>query len=192
MNVYDTTLKRRTIRRFKQKPIPPDVLKKIVNAGRLAPSSANMQPIEYIIIDRTGLVERVFDTLKWAGYITPAGDPPEGNRPVAYIIVLSNKEKNPGSSERDAAASIENMILVSLEEDIGSCWMGAIDRDQLKNILKLPEHIIIDSVLSLGYSDESPTTEELKDSVKYWKDENGILHVPKRKLEDVLFYNGYL
>ncbi len=66
MTVYGTTLKRRTIRRFKQKPIPSETLRKLVNAGRLAPSSANLQPIEYIVIDDIDLGERVFGILKWA------------------------------------------------------------------------------------------------------------------------------
>ena len=191
MNVHEAAVKRRTIRRFKQELISFEILKKIVNTGRLAPSSANLQPVEYVIIDKPDLVEKVFDTLKWAGYITPAGNPPPDQRPVAYIVVLTNKEKNSGNCERDAAAAIENMILVALEEGIGSCWLGAIDRDKISRMLELPEHIFVDSVLALGYSNESPKVEEMQDSVKYWKDEEGVLHVPKRKLEDVLFYNGY-
>ncbi|MBS1258626.1 MAG: FMN reductase (NADPH) [Candidatus Scalindua arabica] len=191
MNVYEAIIKRRTIRRFKQKTIPFETLKKLVNAGRLAPSSANLQPIEYIVIDGSDQVEKVFGTLKWAGYISPAGNPPPGEKPVAYIIVLANKKKNPGNCERDAAAAIENMILVAMEEGIGSCWLGSIDFNKLTDILELPEHIKIDSVLALGYSNESPRIEEIKDSVKYWKDETGTLHVPKRKINDVLFYNKY-
>lgn len=191
MNVYEATIKRRTIRRFKQKPIPFETLKKLVNAGRLAPSSANLQPIEHIVIDSSDFVEKVFETLKWAGYISPDGNPPSGEKPVAYIIVLANKKKNPCNCERDAAAAIENMILVAIEEGIGSCWLGSIDINKLTDILELPEHIKIDSVLALGYSNESPQIEEIKDSVKYWKDEAGTLHVPKRKIDDTLFYNKY-
>ena len=191
MNVYEAVIKRRTIRRFKQEPISFEVLEKIVNAGRLAPSGANLQPVECVVADIPDLVVKVFETLAWAGYISPAGNPPEGQRPVAYIIVLTNNNKNEGDCVRDVAAAIENMILVALEEGIGSCWLGSIDRVKLKSILKLPEHINIDSVVALGYSDESPQVEEMKDSVEYWKDENGVLHVPKRSLGDVLFYNEY-
>ena len=167
-NVYEAVIKRRTIRRFKQ------------------------QPVEFVVVDIPELVVKVFETLAWAGYISPAGNPPKGQRPVVYIIVLTNKNKNEGDCVRDVAAAIENMILVALEEGIGSCWLGSIDRVKLKSILKLPEHINIDSVVALGYSDESPQVEEMKDSVKYWKDENGVLRVPKRSLGDVLFYNEYL
>jgi len=191
MNVYEAVIKRRTIRRFKQQPVSFEVLKKIVNAGRLAPSSANLQPVEFVVVDIPELVVKVFETLMWAAYISPAGKPPKGQRPVAYIIVLTNKKKNVGGCEMDVAAAIENMLLVALGEGIGSCWLGSIDRIKLKDILKLPEHIKIDSVVALGYSDESPQVEEMKDSVEYWKDENGVLHVPKRSLGDVLFYNEY-
>jgi nitroreductase len=144
-----------------------------------------------MVIDKPDLVEKVFGTLKWAGYISPAGNPPPGQRPVAYVVALANKKKNSGGCERDAAAAIENMILVALDEGIGSCWLGAIDMDKLRSILELPEHINIDSVLALGYSNESPQLEEMKDTVKYWKDKTGVLHVPKRRLEDILFYNKY-
>ena len=135
MTVYEAALNRRTIRRFKQDPIPLEILRKLVNAGRLAPSSANLQPIEYIIIEEVGLVVSVFGTLKWAGYISPAGNPPPGERPVAYSVVRANKTKSSGSCERDAAAAIGNMLLVALEEGIGSCWLGSIDINELTDIL---------------------------------------------------------
>jgi len=191
MNVYEAVIKRRTIRRFKQQPVSFRILEKIVNSGRLAPSGSNLQPVEFMVVDIPELVVKVFETLMWAAYISPAGNPPKEQRPVAYIIVLTNKKKNAGGCEMDVAAAIENMLLVALGEGIGSCWLGSIDRIKLKDILKLPEHIKIDSVVALGYSDESPQVEEMKDSVEYWKDENGVLHVPKRSLGDVLFYNEY-
>ncbi len=129
--------------------------------------------------------------MKWAGYISPAGNPPPGERPVAYIVVLANKRKNSGSCERDAAAAIQNMLLVAHEEGIGSCWLGSIDINELTGILELPEHITINSVIALGYSNESPQVEKMKDSVKYWKDDEGFLHVPKRGTDDVVCYNKY-
>ena len=96
--VYRIILKRRTIRQFQQKKIPFAFLKKLVNSARLAPSGANLQPCAYIVVDDSPLLDKVFTTLKWAGYIAPAGNPPEGKRPVAYIVVwltrrLANTEK---------------------------------------------------------------------------------------------------
>ena len=191
MNVYDAIMKRRSIRRFKQKPISPEVLKKLVNAGRLAPSGANLQPCEYIIVRDSKLINNVFSTLKWAGYIVPEGNPKEGEQPVAYIVVLLNREKRKSGGEHDAAASIENIILTAIEEGIGSCWLGSIDRTSLRKVLNIPDKCEIDSVLALGYSNESPKAVEIKDSIKYWKDKEGALNVPKRSLNDVCFFDEY-
>ena len=191
MNVYDAIMKRRSIRRFKQKPISPEILRKLVNAGRLAPSGANLQPCEYIIVQDRELVNKVFGTLKWAGYISPEGNPKEGEHPVAYIVVLLNREKRATGGEHDASASIENILLTAMEENIGACWIGSIDRTSLRRILNIPDKCIIDSVLALGYPNESPKAVYMKDSVKYWKDGEEVLNVPKRSLNDVCFFDEY-
>ncbi|MDZ7332354.1 MAG: nitroreductase family protein [candidate division KSB1 bacterium] len=191
MSVYEIILKRRTIRRFKQEPLSLELLEKLVNAGRLAPSGANLQPLEFIIVDDPEMVNKVFPALKWAGYIAPAGNPPEGKRPVAYIVVLVNTQIKSGNGSVDAAAAIENMILTALEENVGSCWLGSIDRNQLRSVFDIPQHYQIDSVVALGYPDESPVVEEVKDSIKYWKDDQGVLHVPKRRLSDIVHYNRF-
>lgn len=191
MTSYELILKRRTIRRFKQDPINENKLEKMINAARLAPSGANMQPCEFIIVNEKSIVDRLFETLKWAGYITPAGNPPEGKRPVAYVIVLINTEKLKSGGEVDAATAIMNIILTAFEMDIGSCWLGSIDRNEIQTLLQIPENCSINSVIALGYPDESPVVEELTDSVKYWKDEQGVLHVPKHSIEKVMHKNRY-
>ena len=58
-------------------------------------------------------------------------------------------------------------------------------------MLDIPEHIQINSVIALGYPNETPVIEESEDSIKYWKDEDGILHVPKRKLENIVHRGRY-
>ncbi len=191
MSVYKLILKRRTIRRFKQEQVPEELLNKMLNAGRLAPSGANLQPLEFIVVNDTKLVDKIFPNLKWAGYIAPAGNPPEGKRPMAYVIVLINTEIRSQGGDVDAAAAIENMLLTALEDGVGSCWLGSIDRDQLRTMFDVPQKYRIDSVIALGYPDESPVLEESTDSIKYWKDENGVLHVPKRKISDIVHYNMF-
>ena len=191
MSVYELIVKRRTIRRFKQVRISEQLLTELVNAGRLAPSGSNLQPLEFIVIHKKDLLNRVFSTLRWAGYIAPAGDPPVGKQPMAYIIVLINTEIKKEKGNVDAAAAIENMILAAMEREVGSCWLGSINRDEVRNIFDIPLNYEIDSVLALGYPDESPVIEDAKDSIKYWKDKNGMLHVPKRKLNDIIHFNRF-
>ena len=191
MQTYESIIQRRTIRRFKQDPIQQDDLIKLINGARLAPSGANKQPCEFIIVDHPPLRNALFDTLKWAGYIAPKGNPQEGEHPVAYIVILININRKKKGGEVDAAAAIENILLTAWDMGIGSCWIGSVDRKKVKALLHIPHHFHVDSVVALGYPGENPVLEELSDSVKYWKDGANVLHVPKRKLEDVMHRNGF-
>ena len=192
MSTYEIALKRRSIRRFKNITIPYEILEKCVNAARLAPAAGNRQPLEYIIVDDEQLLPRIFDMLKWAKYIRPAGDPPPGHRPMAYIVALIKSGVGYKNLENyDAGLAVENMILVALEEGIGSCCIGAIDTHSLRELLNIPEDYIISLVLALGYPDEGPVVEEFKESPEYWKDKDDVLHVPKRGLKDILHRNNF-
>jgi nitroreductase len=183
--VYDTIISRRSIRRYKQKPIDFDFLKRLVNAARLAPSGANLQPLEFIIVKDRDLCAKIFDTIGWAGYISPKWKPKPEERPTAYIVIIINNKTNPWY-QRDVGLASANIILTAEASEIGSCILCRIDKDRIKKILNIPTEKEVDSVISLGYKDEAVVVEDIKDSVEYWRDEKQILHVPKRKLEDIL------
>ncbi|MBM3701659.1 MAG: nitroreductase [Actinobacteria bacterium] len=189
MKIYNAIISRRTIRKFQQKPIKLSILKRIVNAGRLAPSAGNLQPLEYFIAVNDSLREKIFPNLRWAAYIAPEGNPKNNERPMAYIIILVNKEISFGSFFKyDVGASAENITLASLEEGIGCCWIGSFNRKKIENILKIPEQYSADLVLALGYSLENPEYYDIEKgkSIKYHKDTSGVLHLPKRKLDDIV------
>ncbi len=186
MSVYELILKRRTVRKFTQEKIASHILEKMVDAARLAPSGANMQPLKYIIVDQDEKVKSVFELVKWAAYIAPNGTPEENQRPVAFIAVLADTHIRKSGYELDAGAAIQNILLTAKEEGIGSCWMGAIDRVKIGEVLKIHERFTLISVIALGYEGETPIAENETGSMKYYKDEEDILHVPKRKLSDII------
>jgi nitroreductase len=189
MDVVDAIRKRRSIRRFQQEKIPRDELKRMVEAARLAPSGANMQPLKYLVIDDDDLLDKVFSTLSWAVFLGEEGAPPEGRRPVAYIIVLADTSIKKERFHHDSGMAVENILIYATSRGIGSCCIGAVDRPKLREVLGLPERFIIDLVVALGYPAEESVAEEMVDSTRYWKDENGRVHVPKRRLEDILYWN---
>lgn len=190
MDVDKAIQSRRSIRRFQQKPVKIDLLKKMVDNARLAPSAANLQPLEFIIINEKEICAKIFKTLSWAGYIKPKWTPKPNERPVAYITILV-KEKNNPWYQRDTSYAAGSIVLTAESNDIGSCILCKIDHDKIKEILNIPEEIIVDSVVALGYKAEHPVVEDLIDSVKYYRDENNVLHVPKRKLDEILYFNIY-
>ena len=191
MSLYELILSRRSIRQFKPEPVSRSILEKLINAARLAPSGANLQPLEFVVVDEEEVRKRLFPCLRWAAYIAPEGNPQPGHEPVAYVVVLVNLKLRKKGYERDVGAAVENMILAAWEERVGSCWIANADIEKIKDMLNVPEDYKVDSVLALGYPAEEPITEELKESVKYWKDSKGRLHVPKRRMDDIVHFNGF-
>jgi len=188
--IYQEIMSRRTIRKYAQKDVPREVLLRCVDAARLSPSGANRQPLKYVIVNDQELIKDVFSTLKWAGYL-PDFQPSEQEMPRAYIVILLDKSvhENPGHDAGIAAMSIS---MVAYDEGLGSCILGAVDREKLRGMLKVPDGLDIVLVVALGYAAESPVADRVKDGdVKYWLDENRVLHVPKRSLEEVVKWNRY-
>ena len=192
MNMHTLIQKRRTIRRFKQEPITLETLTNLADAGRLAPSGANLQPLEFILLEDSQKVNAFFQHTRWAAYLPKdSGRPPENQTPVAYIVVLINRHIRSQGGEHDAGAAVQSMILAALEQGIGSCWLGSLDRPAIKRLLSIPDHYDIDTALALGYPDETPVVEDVTDSIKYYLDKDDTLHVPKRSLSSILHHNAF-
>ena len=188
--VYQIIMKRRTIRKFKQEKIPYHLLEKFVNAGRVAPSAANLQPLRYIIINKEELLPKLFSLIKFAGYID--WNPSREEMPRAYIVIISEGEDE--NTRYDVGLAAENIILTALEEGVGSCCIRAFEEDKVRKLLNIPHNYTVQMIIAMGYPAEDPVYEELKDkngSIKYWKDSNGVLHVPKRRLEDIIYKDKY-
>jgi nitroreductase len=189
-STYEKIRARRTVRKYLQKAVPEEVLLKCVDAARLSPSAANLQPLKYIIVNDQKLLKKVFTTLSWAGYL-PDYQPSEEEMPRAYIVILVD-EKISRTPNHDAGIAVMSIFMVAYDEGLGSCILGAVDREKLRKILKVPEGLAIALVVALGYPAENPVVDTVKaGDIKYWLDETGILHVPKRDLKDVAKWNKH-
>jgi len=186
--IYEKITSRRTIRKYLQKDVPKEVLTRCVDAARLSPSGANRQPLKYVIVEDEDVLKDVFGTLTWAGYL-PDYQPSEEEMPRAYIVILLDMEirKNAGHDAGIAAMSIS---MVAYDEGLGSCILGAVNRAKLRQILNIPNQFEIVLVVALGYPAEDPVVDKVKNgNIKYWLDENRVLHVPKRELKDIVKWN---
>jgi len=187
MNLEEIIYKRRTIRRFKQDPISLEILKKLVDFARVAPMAKNVQALDFIIVVNPEIREKLFPLVGWAGSLPQEQRTPEkGREPTAYIIILVNNDVKPAYVDFDVGAAAENILLGAVTFGLGSCWMGNVRFQKLKALFEIPDFYVIKQVISLGYPDEESTMDPFLDSYKYWKDEKGNMHIPKRALDDVI------
>ena len=186
--IKDIVVANRSYRRFYQgRAISKEVLKELVNLGRLSPSAANLQPLKYMLSADPELNAKIFPTTAWAGYLKDWPGPAEGERPSAYIVILGDTEvsRNIGCDHGIAAQSI---LLGAAEKGIGGCMIGSIEREKLREALSIPERYDILLVLALGYPKEKVVLEDVgpDGSIEYYRDAQDVHHVPKRKLDEII------
>ncbi len=188
MELEEIIFKRRTIRRFKQDPIPLDILKKLIDFARVAPMATNRQALEFIIIQKDNIRQKLFPLVNWAALLPKDERTPEkGREPTAYIIVLANTKIKKTYVDFDVGAAVENILLGAVDFGLGCCWMGNINAKKIRELFEIPDYYDIKHVISLGYPDEFAIIEPYKGSFNYWKDEEGTIYVPKRDLNDIIF-----
>ena len=176
----------RSCRRFYQdRAVTLETLKELVNLGRLSASGANLQPLKYILSCDPSKNAEIFSCLAWAGYLKDWPGPEEGERPSAYVVMLGDK----GISEDagcDHGIAAQSILLGAREKGLGGCMLGSINRKALRDILVIPSHLKILLVLAIGKPKERVELEtvDADGSIRYWRDKDGVHHVPKRKLDD--------
>lgn len=186
--IYDLVKKNRTYRRFNQNyKIDNDSLKELIDLARLSSSGGNLQSLKYVLSNTDERNELIFPHLKWANYFKDWDGPVEGERPSAYIIMLGDKNISVNYAW-DHGIACQSILLGACEKGFGGCMFGAINKEGLKDALNISDRFEIILVIALGNPKEVVVLEELKDpkNIKYWRDENGVHHVPKRKLDDII------
>ena len=190
MKLFECIHQRTSIRRFTQDPLEMTDLHRIIQGARIMPSAANLQPLEYIIVNTKHLCEKIFPHTGWAGYLTPSWTPNENERPTAYIAIINTQPKNKYVSY-DVGIAMAYIVLGAQALDIGSCILLNIKKQQIKEILAIPEEIDLQTVIALGRKNETVKRVEREDTVKYWRDDHDIFYVPKRPFSTIIHEQQY-
>jgi len=185
MKTKEAIQKRRTIRRYKQEMVSEADIRELLNAARLASCGGNMQRLRYIVVQSQDLVKKVFDETAWGGAVKPNRNPVWGeNAPLSFIL-LTGPAGTSGLIHADAGAAIANMQLCATDMGLGCCWIGAYQKEPVKEILAMPENREPVYLLAIGYPDESPVQEDIEAGgvTKYYLDDEDVLHVPKYTID---------
>jgi len=191
MDITNLIHKNRSYRRFHQEErISYDALVAYVDLARHSASGTNRQPLKYLIFYKEDDCNRVFPYTRWAGYLKDWDGPDKGERPAAYIIILgdTNLATNYFVDHGIAAQSI---LLGAVADGNGGCMIASIDRSGLAEELNLPDRYEILLITALGKPAEEVLIEEITNNDhKYWRDEKGVHHVPKRSLDELIIKPG--
>ena len=181
-------LRNRSYRRFYQEvDIKLETLRGLVELARLSASAMNLQPLRYILSCKPQKNSLIFAHLGWAGYLKDWPGPCEGERPSAYIVMLGDTEIS-RSFGCDHGIAAQSILLGATERGLGGCIIDSINRKELRNTLEIPPRYKILPVLALGKPRETVVIETVEPGgdIKYWRDSNGVHHVPKRPLADLI------
>jgi len=177
MDLFEVIEKRRSIRKFKPKPVYKRDLKKILEAGRLAPSGGNRQPWYFIVVGDSETKEALAIVANNQKFIADAhtvivaiGDPGTTLTKLPYKL---SSTRTP--YKQDPMIAVEHMVLAATALGYGTCWIGAFSEAEVKRILKIPENLAVIALLPIGVPDESPPPRPRKAFTEiFFKDYYGI------------------
>ncbi len=147
MNVFEAIKSRRSIRSFADRAIEEEKLKKVLEAGRLAPSAANMQEWKFVLVRDKETKEKLATAANNQRFIAKADVIIVGCATEADKIMTCGQYTYP----IDLAIAMDHMSLQAVEEGLGTCWIGAFEEDEVKGILGIPSEIRVVELMPLGY-----------------------------------------
>lgn len=148
MSCIEKVLTRRSVRKFTDKAVSEEVLKNILEAGRLAPSATNNQPWHFVVV-RDSKGKNACDFQGFNRWVNGASFVIVGFYRQSEVII----EK---LSLMDVTISLQNMVIAGWIQGVSSCWMGAFDDRKLKDSLYLPPDARIVGAIAFGISKENP------------------------------------
>ena len=159
MNFYELINKRYSVRSYKTEPVEEEKLAQVLNAVRLAPTAANRQPFQFVVIHTAGReaeLKRIYgkEWFSQAPVVICACSVPS----QAWSRV-DNKNYN----QVDAAIAVDHLILAATDLGLGTCWVAAFDPAAAREILRLPEGVEPIAFTPIGYPADHAKEKKRKD-----------------------------
>jgi len=160
MEFREVLERRRSVRKYKDTPVPKESILKVLEAARVAPSAAHKQPWHFIVVQDEERRRQLGGRQSWAA-----------NAP-AIIVALGDPATSPNWWQNDVGIAFEHVVLAAADLGLGTCWMGSMYRDaEIKALLGIPEGLRVVAITPLGVPDEKPAPKERKslDEIASWE-----------------------
>lgn len=174
MDFYKVIETRRSVRSYKSDPVPDEVLQKILNAARIAPSGSNRQPWKFIIIKDPERKRKMIDLCEGQKFVAEA--------PVLIVACGRNIHYNRGewmgdySMIVDVAIAVDHLTLAARAEGLGTCWIGSFDNEGIKKFLNIPEDVNVVALTPVGYPENPDVFHPVKN---------------RKRLEEIISYETW-
>jgi nitroreductase len=164
MDVLEAIRTRRAIRHYTKEPVPPELIEKLLEAARWAPSSVNSQPWEFIVITDPDIKKRISRSFNFGPFLNEA--------PLAIAVVVDRLRT--ALPAQDGAIAAYAIWLAAHDLGLGACWINPNIPGGIKKILSIPFTKKLITILAVGYPAETPlhTRKKLQDLVYFEKHGN--------------------
>jgi len=159
MDVFEAISKRRSIRKYQNVPVEQEKINVLLEAARLGPSAANIQPCHFIVVT---------DPVMRASLREAYGAEWFGQAPVVIVVCANTKEawkRRDGENYWivDGGISMQNIVLMATELGLGTCWIAALDEGKLRKVLNIPKDFKVIAMTPVGYpAEEKPPATDRK------------------------------
>ena len=157
--ILDIIKKRQSVRSYLKREIPEELLNKILEAGRLAPSATNRQPWKFIVVKDKELKKQLVPACKNQGFV--------GEASVVIVGCATDPSYKMGNGDYsysvDLAIALDHISLQATDLGLGTCWIGAFYQDKVKEALDIPEDLNVVALMPLGYPKELGVKKGRKD-----------------------------
>lgn len=184
----DLVLKNRSFRRFSCSKEPGvDVLRELADLATKTPSAGNLQPLRLKLVHKKEDRDRLFKSLFWAAYLKDWDGPEPDEMPGGYIIIAKESSLKGQHYLFDTGITAQTILLGAVEKGLGGCMLASFKADEIKKDFLGDDYEPV-LVIALGEPVEKVVLEPVGEngSIKYYRDESKIHHVPKRQLDDIL------
>lgn len=187
----DLIIKSRSYRGYDEsRRITKEELKEFVDCARFAPSSVNGQPFKYYLAWKKEEVDLVQSMTKWARALPHMELPHKEMCPTGFIVICQDTNIGPNLAryQKDVGIVAQTMLLAATEIGLGGCMIGNFQAKEVKEKLELADNLEPMLIVAFGKPDEEIVLVEIEEneSTNYYRDEQDIHYVPKRKLEDII------
>ena len=168
MDVFEAIKNRRSIRRYKDKPVEEEKLNRVLEAARLSPSAKNMQEWKFIVVKDYDTRKKLVKACKNQHFVAQA--------PVVIVACGMNTDYVMTCGQPaytvDVSIAFSYLILEAYNQGLGTCWLGAFYEDEVKKILNIPDNVRVVAITPIGYPEYEPqptSRKSLKEIVCYEK-----------------------